>query len=33
MILPLVEQWLFWVGFIGLAGDRLVLLLAQTGTG
>lgn len=32
MILPLVGQWLFWVGFIGLAGDRLVLLLAQTGT-
>ena len=33
MILPLVGQWLFWVGFIGLAGDRLVLLLAQIGTG
>ena len=30
MILPLIGQWLFWVGFIGLAGDRLVLLLAQT---
>ena len=29
MILPLVGQWLFWVGFIGLAGDQLVLLLAQ----
>ena len=32
MILPLAGQWLFWVGFIGLAGDRLVLLLAQMGT-
>ena len=32
MILPLIGQWLFWVGFIGLAGDRLVLLPAQTGT-
>ena len=32
MILPLVGQWLFWAGFIGLAGDRLVLLLAQRRT-
>ena len=32
MILPIVGQWLFWVGFIGLAGDRLVLFLARTGT-
>ncbi len=32
MILPLIGQWLFWVGFIGLAGDRLVLFLAPTGT-
>ena len=31
MILPLIGQWLFWVGFIGLAGDRLVLLHPQTG--
>ena len=31
MILPLIGQWLFWVGFIGLAGDQLVLLLAQMG--
>ena len=23
MILPLIGQWLFWAGFIGLAGDRL----------
>ena len=30
MILPLVGQWLFWVGFIGLAGNRLVPSLAQT---
>ncbi|KAK0514037.1 hypothetical protein JMJ35_003759 [Cladonia borealis] len=32
MILPLVGQWLFWAGFIGLAGDRLVLFLAQRRT-
>ena len=32
MILPLLGQWLFWVGFIGLAGDRLVLLLSQRHT-
>ena len=32
MILPLIGQWLFWVGFIGLSGDRLVSLLAQTDT-
>ena len=25
MILPLIGQWLFWAGFIGLAGDRYVV--------
>lgn len=25
IILPLIGQWLFWAGFIGLAGDRYVL--------
>ena len=25
MIMPLIGQWLFWAGFIGLAGDRYVL--------
>ena len=24
MILPLIGQWLFWAGFVGLAGDRYV---------
>ena len=24
MIVPLIGQWLFWAGFIGLAGDRYV---------
>lgn len=32
MIAPLIGQWLFWVGFIGLAGDRLVLFHAQIRT-
>ena len=25
MIMPLIGQWLFWAGFIGLAGDRYVV--------
>ena len=25
MIVPLIGQWLFWAGFIGLAGDRYVV--------
>jgi hypothetical protein len=27
MIVPFVGQWLFWVGFIGVAGDQFVSLL------
>ena len=29
MILPLIGQWLFWAGFVGLAGDRYVVSLFE----